>query len=76
MILFAAAVVYIPPLQTLLGTGALPPRDVLFLLPYPLIVCGADELRRWDDAPVERRSRPSGRSSRPGRGYVTAAPER
>ena len=47
MILFAAAVVYIPPLQTLLGTGALPPRDVLFLLPYPLIVCGADELRRW-----------------------------
>ena len=47
VILFAAAVVYVPPLQTLLGTAALPPRDVLFLLPYPFIVCGADELRRW-----------------------------
>ena len=46
VILFAAAFVYIPPLQTLLGTAALPPRDVLFLLPYPFIVCGADELRR------------------------------
>ncbi len=47
VILFAAAFVYIPPLQSLLGTAALPPRDVLFLLPYPFIVCGADELRRW-----------------------------
>jgi hypothetical protein len=34
-------------MQSLLGTAALPPRDLAFLLPYPFIVWGADELRRW-----------------------------
>jgi hypothetical protein len=29
------------------STAALPARDLLFLLPYPLVVWGADELRRW-----------------------------
>jgi magnesium-transporting ATPase (P-type) len=47
VVLFAALLVYAPPLQSLLSTAALPARDVLFLLPYPLIVWGADELRRW-----------------------------
>jgi magnesium-transporting ATPase (P-type) len=47
VILFAALFVYVPPLQNLLGTAALPAQDVLFLLPYPFIVWGADELRRW-----------------------------
>ncbi len=47
VILFAAVCVYAPPLQSLLSTAALPARDVLFLLPYPFIVWGADELRRW-----------------------------
>jgi magnesium-transporting ATPase (P-type) len=47
VIMFAAAFVYAPPLQELLSTEALPIRDVLFLLPYPLIVWGADEARRW-----------------------------
>ncbi|MGZ4179839.1 MAG: hypothetical protein ACXVUL_04020 [Solirubrobacteraceae bacterium] len=28
-------------------TPALPLKDVLFLVPYPFIVWGADELRRW-----------------------------
>ena len=43
----AAVFVYAPPLQSLLGTAGLPLHDVAFLLPYPLIVWGADELRRW-----------------------------
>ncbi len=47
VIVFAGLFVYVPPLQSLLGTAALPARDVLFLLPYPFIVWGADELRRW-----------------------------
>jgi calcium-translocating P-type ATPase len=45
-IAFAAIVVYTPPLQDLLGTAALPPSVLLFLLPYPFVVWGADELRR------------------------------
>jgi len=47
VVLFAALFVYAPPLQGLLSTAALSLGDVLFLLPYPLIVWGADELRRW-----------------------------
>jgi magnesium-transporting ATPase (P-type) len=46
VILFAALFVYVPALQHLLSTAALPLRDVLFLLPYPFIVWGADELRK------------------------------
>jgi len=47
VIVFAALFVYVPPLQRLLGTAALPPRDLVLLLPYPFIVLGADELRKW-----------------------------
>ncbi len=43
----AAVLVYAPPLQSLLGTAALPGRYLLLLLPYPLIVWGADELRKY-----------------------------
>jgi calcium-translocating P-type ATPase len=43
----AALFVYVPPLQSLFGTANLPPRDLVLLLPYPFIVWGADELRRW-----------------------------
>ena len=46
-LLLAAVFVYAPPLQSLLGTAALPVNDLVFLLPYPFIVWGADELRRW-----------------------------
>ena len=42
-----AVFVYAPPLQSLFGTAALPLKDLVFLLPYPFIVWGADELRRW-----------------------------
>jgi magnesium-transporting ATPase (P-type) len=46
-IMLAAAFIYAPPIQSLLGTTALPLRDVAFLAPFPVIVWGADELRRW-----------------------------
>jgi magnesium-transporting ATPase (P-type) len=42
-----AIFVYAPPLQSLLGTAALPVRDLVVLAPFPLIVWGADELRRY-----------------------------
>ncbi len=56
----AAVFVYAPPLQSLLGTAALPAHDLAFLLPYPFIVWGADELRRW----VLRRRDASGPAGR------------
>jgi magnesium-transporting ATPase (P-type) len=43
----AAAIIYAPPLQHLLDTAALPPQLVLVTLPFPFIVWGADELRRY-----------------------------
>jgi len=43
----AGCIVYAPPLQSLLGTAGLPLRDLALLLPYPFIVWGADELRRY-----------------------------
>ena len=43
---FAAAVIYVPPLQSVFGTAALEVDALLFVLPFPLIVWGADELRR------------------------------
>lgn len=44
---FAAAIIYIPPLQHVLGTAALPPSLLLITLSFPVLVCGADEIRRW-----------------------------
>ena len=46
-ILFAAAVIYLPPFQQVFGTAALGPAELLILLPFPLIVWGSDEVRRW-----------------------------
>jgi magnesium-transporting ATPase (P-type) len=43
----AAAIIYIPPLQHLLGTAALPPHLLLLVAPFPFIVWGADEIRRY-----------------------------
>ena len=45
-LLVAAIVVYAPRFQALLGTASLPAEDLLWLLPFPFIVWGADELRR------------------------------
>jgi calcium-translocating P-type ATPase len=56
----AAIFIYTPPLQSLLGTAP-PPASALVLLPaYPLLVCGADEIRKW----VLRR-RAAGRDAQP-----------
>jgi magnesium-transporting ATPase (P-type) len=43
---FTAALLYIPPLHGLFGTAPLGPVDLAILLPFPLVVWGADELRR------------------------------
>ncbi len=62
-LILAALLIYLPLSQRLLGTAALPARDLLLVLPFPFIVWGADELRRW----MVRRARPrSGFRPRPG----------
>ena len=43
----AAVFVFVPPCQALLGTAVPPARDMLLLIPFPFIVWGADELRKW-----------------------------
>jgi hypothetical protein len=43
----AAGIIYLPPLQSLLGTAPLSIDALLFAVPFPFIVWGADELRRW-----------------------------
>ncbi len=43
----AAILIYVPVFQDLLGTAALPLKDLLLVAPFPFIVWGADELRRW-----------------------------
>jgi len=53
-ILFAAAVIYLPPLQEVFGTSALGPTELALLVPMPFLVWGSDELRR---AAVRRRRR-------------------
>lgn len=46
-LVLAAAFIYLPPLQSVLGTAPLTPDMLAFTAPYPIIVWGADELRRW-----------------------------
>ena len=46
-LVLAAILIYVPLFQRLLGTAALPADLVAFVLPFPFIVWGADELRRW-----------------------------
>lgn len=46
-LVFAAALIYLPPLQSLFGTAALPAWVVAMLLPMPVVVWGVDELFRW-----------------------------
>lgn len=43
----ASVIIYAPPVQTVLGTAALSPTVLALTIPYPFIVWGADELRRW-----------------------------
>jgi calcium-translocating P-type ATPase len=53
-ILFAAALIYEPHLQEIFGTAPLGPTEVAILACFPVVVWGADELRRYL---VRRRSR-------------------
>ena len=53
-IAFAAAVVYLPPLQSVFGTASLSILDLVPLATFPVLVWGSDELRRWA---VRRRAR-------------------
>jgi magnesium-transporting ATPase (P-type) len=56
-LVFAAALVYAPPLQGLFGTASIGAADLVLLLPFPIIVWGADELRRYL---VRRKAGPDG----------------
>jgi calcium-translocating P-type ATPase len=51
----AALLIYVPVCQELLGTAALPAEDILLVVPFPFIVWGADELRRWSIRRGERK---------------------
>jgi calcium-translocating P-type ATPase len=44
---FTAALLWVPPLRDLFGMQPPPLRDLLLVAPFPVIVWGADELRRW-----------------------------
>jgi magnesium-transporting ATPase (P-type) len=75
-IVFAAALIYLPPLQDLFGTASLGPLELAILLPFPFIVWAADELRRYRrrqrlaGADARRRSADSGSGPRPMRGAL------
>jgi hypothetical protein len=43
---FAAAIVYVPFLQDVFDTAALGPLELVILVTFPVVVWGADELRR------------------------------
>jgi magnesium-transporting ATPase (P-type) len=58
----AAAVIYLPALQTFFGTAGLPLWVVLMMLPFPVLVWSADELYRW----IGRRRRKPRASPDPG----------
>jgi len=45
-LVFTAAVIYAPPLQEVFGTAGLSVHQVLWLLPFPFVVWGVDELLR------------------------------
>ena len=65
--------IYAPPFQALLATAALTPDMLLFVAPFPFIVWGADELRRW--ALRRRSARDADRHARErGRRAVSGSP--
>jgi magnesium-transporting ATPase (P-type) len=46
-LVFAAAVIYLPPLQDIFHTAPLGPAELALLALFPPVVWGSDELRRW-----------------------------
>jgi calcium-translocating P-type ATPase len=59
-LVFAAALIWLPPLQELFGTAALGGPELAILVTFPFLVWGSDELRR---AAVRRRAAPAARVS-------------
>ncbi|MGZ4286747.1 MAG: cation transporting ATPase C-terminal domain-containing protein [Solirubrobacteraceae bacterium] len=57
-LVFAAAIIYAPPLQSLFKTAALPAHNLLVLACFPPIVWGSDELWRWRARANAPRSEP------------------
>jgi calcium-translocating P-type ATPase len=47
-LVFAALLVTVPPVQTVFGTATPELWQLLFILPFPFLVWGADELWRWN----------------------------
>lgn len=60
-LVFAAALTYLPFLQPLFGTATPTAAQLVLVLPYPFIVWGADETRRW----LLRRHRAAGTAPPP-----------
>ena len=58
-LVLAAAIMYLPPLQSLLATAPIPPEALALTIGFPFVVWGADELRRWA---IRRRSRGNARA--------------
>jgi len=58
---FAAALVYLPAMHGLFGTASLSPGQIAIVAPFPVIVWGADEIRR---ALVRRSGRRPGAAGR------------
>lgn len=46
-LLFAAAIIYLPPLQEIFLTRSLGWAELLILLLFPFLVWGSDEMRKW-----------------------------
>jgi magnesium-transporting ATPase (P-type) len=57
-LVFTAAVVYFPPLQSVFGTAGLAPGQLLLLAPFPVVVWGIDELIRWRRRRQDRDQQP------------------
>jgi calcium-translocating P-type ATPase len=55
-LVLTAAIIYLPPFQAVLSTAPRPPSLLVITLPFPFIVWGADELRRWLIRRRDRRS--------------------
>jgi len=69
-VVFAAAIIYLPPLQSIFSTAALPAQDLLLLACFPVIIWGSDELWRWR---LRRRTAVVMPTARP-RGFADDAP--
>jgi magnesium-transporting ATPase (P-type) len=53
-LVLAAAITFLPFLHTIFGTATPTASQLVILVPYPFVVWGADEMRRW----VQRRRHP------------------